>query len=99
MKEKVHEDYTKVAKSPLLIYYAKWNDRILQIRLWQNERQQSMNDFWICIVGNLGGDWLRPFLNEVLAVFMGQGESDTLPATFWKWVSTERQLDLALHVG
>ena len=91
MKEKVHEDGTKAAKILLMKYYAKWNDCILQIRLWQIERQQSINHFGCCILGNLSGDWLRPFLNEVLATFVGKRARDTLPAPFWKWVSTERQ--------
>jgi len=40
MKEKVYEDGTKAAKTPLMIYYAKIYDNILWIRARQNERQQ-----------------------------------------------------------
>jgi len=45
MKEKVHEDGTKAAKTPIMTYYAKLNDNILRIHPWQNECQQSVNDF------------------------------------------------------
>jgi len=96
MKEKVYEDGTKAAKIPLMIYYAKINDNILRIRPWQNERQQSVNDFWSCIIGNLLGDQLRPFINGVLASFMRKRVSLMLPAPFWNWASTERQRFLVM---
>jgi len=67
MKEKVYEDGTKAAKTPLMIYYVKINDNILWIHLWQNERQQTVNDWWSCIIGKLLGERLRPFINAVLA--------------------------------
>jgi len=52
IKEKVDEDYRMAAKTPLLMYYAKSNGCILGIHPWQNERQQSVNDFWSCKSGN-----------------------------------------------
>ena len=45
-----------------------------------NDCQQSVNDFWSCILGNLSGDWLQIFIKEVLAIFIGKRESDILPA-------------------
>jgi len=72
MKEKVYEDGTKAAKTPLMIYYAKINDNKLWICPWQNERQRSINDCWSCIIRNLLGDRLRPFINGVLAGFIGK---------------------------
>jgi len=35
----------------------------------ENEHQQSVNDFWLFILGNLSAHWLQPFINEVLAAF------------------------------
>jgi len=52
MKEKVHENDRKAAKTPLMIYYAKSINSILQISRWQIERQRSVNDFWSCKSGN-----------------------------------------------
>jgi hypothetical protein len=34
-----------------LILYANVNGWIMRIRLWQNERQWSVNDFWSCKSG------------------------------------------------
>jgi len=55
-----------------------------------------VNDFWSCIIGNLNVDWLRPFINVVLAGFIGKRESNTLPAPFWIWASMECQRSLVL---
>jgi len=82
MKEKVYEDDTKAAKSPLMIYYAKIRDNIFWIRPWQNERQRSFNHFWSCIIGNLLGEQLRPFLDAVLADFIGRRVSLMRAAPF-----------------
>ena len=82
MKEKVYEDGTMAAKTPLMIYYIKVNGNILWICPWQNERQLSGNNFWSCIIGNLLGDRLRPFINAVLAGFIGKRASLTLRAPF-----------------
>ena len=80
MKEKVYEDGTKAAKTPLMIYYAKTNDNILWIPQWQNERQRSVNDLWSCIIGNLLGQQLRPFIDAVMAGFIGkEGASHSMP--------------------
>ena len=56
MKAKIHEDDTKAAKTPIVILYAKSDDNRLWLRTWQNQHQQSVNDFWSCITGNLHGD-------------------------------------------
>jgi len=82
MNEKVYEDGTKAAKTPIMQYYAKLNDNILWICPWHNEDQCSVNDFWSCIMGNLSGDWLQPFINEILDGCIGKSGSDTLPAPF-----------------
>ena len=82
MKEKVHEDGTKAAITPLMINQAKLHDSILWICQYQNECQQSVNDFWSCIIGNLHDDWLRLFINVVLVGFIGKRVSLTLPAPF-----------------
>ena len=72
MKEKVHEHGTKAAKTPVMIYRAKIIDSISWIHPGQNDRQWSINDFWSCIIGNLHGNWLRPFRNAVLAGYIGK---------------------------
>jgi hypothetical protein len=45
-----------------------------------NQRQRSMNDFWLCILGNLGGNGLQTSLNEILATLSGKNKIGTLPA-------------------
>jgi len=65
----------------------------------ENESQQSVNDFWHCILGNLSGDWLQTSLNEVLAAFRGKNNIYTLPAPSWKCVSMECQHFLVLNLG
>jgi len=96
MEEKVHEDGTKTAKTPLMIYYAKLNVNILWWCPWQNEHLWRVNDLWSGIIGILRGNWLQPFLNAVLAGFTDNRESHTLPAPLWKWASTEGQQILVL---
>ena len=60
------------------------------------KQQQSVNDYWSCIIGDLSGHQLRPVINVVLAGFLGETESLTLPALFWIWASTERERFLGL---
>jgi len=48
----------------------------------ENDSQWRVNDFWICIMGNQGGDWMQTIINEVLAALQRNRESDTLPAPF-----------------
>jgi len=36
-----------------------------------NEHQRSVNDFWLCIMGYLSGDWLQTSINDILAAFRG----------------------------
>jgi len=82
MNEKVYEDGTKAAKTPLIIYCAKINHNKLWIHLLQNERQWNVINFWSCIIGYLFGDRLRPIINAVLAGSIGKRASLTLPAPF-----------------
>ena len=35
----------------------------------------------------------------VMTAFIGEKESDTVIALFWKWASTERQQHLVLYIG
>jgi len=46
----------------------------------QNESEQRINVFWSWILGNLIGDWIQTFINEVTATFKLKWESDRLPA-------------------
>jgi len=96
MKEKVHADSTKAAKTPLMIYYAKLNDNILWIHSWQNEHQRSVIEFWSWIIGTLGSNSLQPFINAVRAGFIGKRERHRLPAPFFKWKLGEGQRILVL---
>jgi len=38
----------------------------------ENERHRSVNDYWSCILGKLGGNSLQTVRNEVLTVFVGK---------------------------
>jgi len=77
-----------------IICHMKWIR--LWICPWQNEWQQRFNDFCSCIIGIPCRDWLQPFIYAVLAGSIGKRGSHTLPATIWKWASTERQRILVL---
>ena len=72
MKEKVHKDNTKVAKTRSTMYYAEWNDYILQIHKGQNDHQLSITDFEYSVLDNLSGDWLQTFVNKLFAAFIGK---------------------------
>ena len=91
IKEKVYENDRKAAKTPLSIYYAKWNDRTLQICLWQIECQQSLNNFWPCKWGNWNVIWSVSFIIKVLVAFMGKNAIDDITTISWKWASTDNQ--------
>jgi len=62
----------------------------------EHHSQWCVNDFWSCIMGNLGGNWMQTIINEILDVFQTKRDSDLLPARFWKWASTEHQRFLGL---
>jgi len=65
----------------------------------ENEYQWSVNDFWLCILGNLSGNWLETTKNEVIAAFRGKNDSNSLPAPCWKWGSKERERFSVMHPG
>jgi len=65
----------------------------------ENDYQQSVKDFWLCIMGTVSGDWLWTSMNDVLAAFTVKNNSDTLPAPTCKFTSTEHQQSLALYLG
>jgi hypothetical protein len=46
----------------------------------ENERQQSVNDFYLCILANLCSDWLHTSIYQILAAFTGKNDSKMLPA-------------------
>jgi hypothetical protein len=80
IKMKVNENDRKATKSILTMDYAKSTDCILWIHPWHNERQWSVNDFWLCILDNVVGERLRIAINGLLAAFIGKTNSETLPA-------------------
>jgi len=97
--DKVHENVTMAAKTSWMKNYAKLNDCILRKRPWQNKRQQSVNDIWFCIIGNLSCELLHIVIYGVLAAYIGKKVCGTVTAPFWKLVSMERQRYLAMHLG
>jgi len=58
IKKIVNKNARKAAKTMWMMDCAKLNDCILQIQPWQNGRQQSVNDFWSCVLGNHTSDRL-----------------------------------------
>jgi len=85
MKEKVHEEDRKAAETLWIILYAISNDCTLQIHPWQDEHQQRIYDLWSCILGNQSGNWLRTYLNEVLAACTGKGVNNFRLYNSGKW--------------
>ena len=79
--------------------YNQTNGQTVSMPHPENERQQSVDDFWSCIFSNLSGDWLQTFINDLLAAFIGKSGSNMLPAPSWQWVSTEFQQFLVSHLG
>jgi len=65
----------------------------------ENERQLSVNDFWVCILGYISGNWLQTSVHKVVAAFSITTNSDTFPALAWKWVWTEPQRCLVMYIG
>jgi hypothetical protein len=62
----------------------------------ENECQQSFNNCWLCIMGNLEGDIFHVVRIIVLAIISDIRETWTIPSTTWKWASTERRRVLLL---
>jgi hypothetical protein len=56
-----------------------------------NERQRSVNDFWICNQLNWKVICSLLFIFNRQAAFEGKRDCGTVTATFWYWASTERQ--------
>jgi len=90
IKEKVHEDDTKAAKTPLAIYYAQWSECILHIPMWEIERQCSVKDFWSGKSSNSIVIWLLLYIVKIWADFLGNHASDYIADISWQWVSTQQ---------
>jgi hypothetical protein len=79
-------------------FWAKENATLF-LPHFDNERQQSDNDFWSWMLGNLGGKWSQTSINEVLPAFIcwySRGDpaiaSQTITSSFrliaatqWSW--------------
>jgi len=63
----------------------------MRIRLWQNKRQQSVNDFSSCKSGNWNLNLSLLSIIIVLATCLGKIECYTLLAPSWQWASTKWQ--------
>jgi len=95
-----HIMFTLVCHCPFLMYWPSlWSKtgETHSLTHSDNASQQCINDCGSCILGNLSGNWIQTFINEVKATFQRKRESDRLPAPFSKWASPERQQRLALH--
>ena len=84
INEKVNANARKTAKTMWMIYYAKWNDCVLQIHVWQNECQPSIINFRACKSSNSKLIWLWLYIIELLAAFTGKNHSYMLPTPSWK---------------
>jgi hypothetical protein len=76
---------TLVYRCPFLMYWPPLQSKPSETRSLphsENESQRRVNDFLSCILGNLCGNWMQMFINEVWAAFKRKRECDTLPAPF-----------------
>jgi len=64
----------------------------------KNERQWSINDFWLCILDNLRATERRQPIILSSAAFMGKRSSVNITTTSKKWASMERQRFLVSHL-
>jgi len=46
----------------------------------ENERQQGIKDFYLCILANLCSDWLHTLIYQILAAFTRKNGSKMLHA-------------------
>ena len=99
IKKNVNENATNAAKTMWMINCAKFNDCILWIQPWQNQRKQSVNNFWSCVLGNHTSDKLSLVIKVFLAAFIGKTDCNTLPAPSRKWASTECQRFVVMRLG
>ena len=78
--KKVNKTARKVAQTMCMMQCAKLNDCILRIQPWQNEHQQSLNNFCSCVLGNHTFYSLMSVIEEFLAASIGKTDCNTLPA-------------------
>jgi hypothetical protein len=62
------------------------------VTMSQNEHQQSVNDFWSCILDNLTAMECRLPTVNLSAAFIGKNASDDIASGSYNWVPTQRQL-------
>ena len=62
----------------------------------EKDSQCRVNDFCYCTMRTLGGDWMQPIIDEVLAIFQPKTESDMIATPFWKLASTKCPWQLVL---
>jgi len=85
---------TLVHSCMFIMYWPPWWSKRIETHALphpQNDCQRSVDDFWSCVLGNETANRLQTAINQFLAAFIGKTDCDTLPAPYWKWVSTERQ--------
>jgi len=64
----------------------------------ENERQRSVNDFYLSNMGNICSNRLQTFSYEILAAVSGKNNSNMPPAASWKWARMEHQQCYILHI-
>ena len=65
----------------------------------RHERQLRLNNFHSWVLSNHTAYRSQSIRIDFLAAFIGQTDSNALPAPWWKWPSTERQWFLVMHSG
>jgi len=63
----------------------------VECAIHENQRQQSVNDWWFCKYGNYTVIWSLLCISEVLADFVDKRDSNPIPTQFRELVSMERQ--------
>jgi hypothetical protein len=79
INEKVHEDDSSAAKTPLAIYYVQSIGCVLQTAKSQHVCQLSVNDFWSCWSGNYKVMWLMLYIVKGFAAVIGNRKCNKLP--------------------
>jgi len=63
-----------------------------------NERQQTVNDFWPCVLVNQTANRLQTVIKAFLPAFISKTDRDALDAPSWKAASTDCQQLLVLYL-
>jgi hypothetical protein len=59
---------TSVYRCPFQMYCPPLSSKTSEKHSWRNpetESQRRVNEYWSCILGNLSGNWMQTFINEI----------------------------------